>query len=138
LAAGRSEQIFLVDDSPDDTRMTLRALRSIVPEVSVSVARDGEEALSLLLGETRLEPELILLDLKMPKIHGFQVLTTLREDDRTRATPVVVFTSSSDPSDIEQARDLGANAFVCKPIDSDEYADAVRQAVATYRLVAVN
>ncbi|HVL38147.1 MAG TPA: response regulator [Fimbriimonadaceae bacterium] len=122
--------ILLVEDNPDDERLTLRAMRqSEIPNIIV-VARDGAEALEYLLGESRQGarlPMLVLLDLKLPKIGGLEVLQRLREDERTKSLPVVVLTSSDEERDIMQSYNLGANSYIRKPVDFDEFIDAVRQ-----------
>ena len=126
--------ILLVEDNPDDEALILRALQrnNIVNEIVV--ARDGVEALDYLFGtgsyatqdETVL-PQLILLDLKLPKLDGREVLQRLRADDRTRLLPVVVLTSSDEDRDIIESYRLGANSYVRKPIDFIQFAEAVRQ-----------
>lgn len=121
--------ILLVEDNADDEQLTLRAMRqSDVPNI-IRVARDGAEALEFLFGAAsngRL-PDLILLDLKLPKISGLEVLEKIRGDDRTRSLPVVVLTSSDEECDIMDSYSLGANSYIRKPVDFDEFIDAVRQ-----------
>ncbi len=125
-------QVLVVEDDPDEARMTLMAVARIKPQVSVRLAGDGEEALKLLLWERSCQPGLVFLDLKLPKIHGLEVLRALREDPVCSKIPVVVFSSSADPTDMEDARRLGANDYVCKPIDWDDYLRAIYDAAATY------
>jgi two-component system, response regulator len=123
--------VLLVEDNPDDEKLTLRAMRqSEVPSI-VIVARDGAEALDYLLGEgdgkpTSL-PSLVLLDLKLPKIGGLEVLQRLRNHERTRALPIVVLTSSDEDSDISESYQLGANSYIRKPVDFEEFNECVRQ-----------
>ena len=124
--------IVVVEDNPDEARMTLQAIAQIKPPVLVGLACDGEEALELLVGEHRRLPKLIFLDLKLPKVNGFEVLSALREDPGCNSIPVVIFSSSADPKDIDKARTLGANDYICKPIDWDDYVRVVCEAVATY------
>jgi two-component system, response regulator len=125
--------ILLVEDNPDDEALTLRALRKNNIANEVVVARDGEEALDLLFGRGKaagqppLEPQLTLLDLKLPKVDGITVLRELRADERTRGLPVVVLTSSNEERDLTESYDLGANSYVRKPVDFLEFTDAVRQ-----------
>ena len=125
---GEPKTILLVEDNPDDEKLTLRAMRqSDVPNIIV-VARDGAEALEYLFAQdaSRL-PSLILLDLKLPKISGLEVLEKLKSDTRTRTLPVVVLTSSDEERDIFQSYNLGANSYIRKPVDFDEFMDSVRQ-----------
>jgi two-component system, response regulator len=120
--------ILLVEDNADDEQLTLRAMRqSEVPNI-IRVARDGAEALDHLFGpaSSRL-PDLILLDLKLPKISGLEVLQKLRAEEKTKSLPVVVLTSSDEERDILESYSLGANSYIRKPVDFDEFIDAVRQ-----------
>lgn len=120
--------ILLVEDNADDEQLTLRAMRqSDIPNI-IRVARDGAEALDKLFGaaETRL-PDLVLLDLKLPKVNGLEVLQKIRADERTKTLPVVVLTSSDEERDIVDSYELGANSYIRKPVDFDQFIDAVRQ-----------
>jgi CheY-like chemotaxis protein len=120
--------ILLVEDDPDDEVLTLRALRRAQVGNAVLVARDGVEALDRLLGDgagPREIPQVVLLDLKLPKIDGLEVLRRLRADERTRLLPVVVLTSSSEERDLVESYRLGANSYVRKPVDFGEFAEAV-------------
>ena len=127
--------ILLVEDNPDDAALTLRALeKNDIANSMVKVASNGVEALDYLFGtgdydgrDTTAQPELILLDLKMPKMDGIEVLRRLRQDDRTRLLPVVVLTSSDEKEDIVKIYNLGANSYIRKPVDFDEFTEAVRQ-----------
>lgn len=126
--------IMLVEDNPDDEELTLRALRQHHIKNRVIVARDGAEALDYLHGngpdagnQTTPLPELVLLDLKMPKVDGLEVLRRLRADKRTRLMPVIILTSSKEEQDIVESYSLGANSFVRKPVDYTEFIEAVRQ-----------
>ena len=127
--ATEPKTILLVEDNSDDEQLTLRAMRqSDVPNI-IRVARDGAEALDHLFGPTagtRL-PDLVLLDLKLPKISGLEVLGRIRSDGRTRGLPVVILTSSDEEKDIVESYNLGANSYIRKPVDFDEFIDAVRQ-----------
>jgi CheY-like chemotaxis protein len=124
--------ILLVEDNPDDELLTRRALRRIetVPH-DVAVVRDGVAALEYLHGSGESGeapaklPDLVLLDLKMPKLSGLEVLQRLRSHERTRDLPVVVFTSSSEERDLRSSYDMGANAYVRKPVDFAEFCEAV-------------
>jgi CheY-like chemotaxis protein len=118
--------ILLVEDNPDDERLTLRALRRGHLANPIVVARNGEEALNLVLGDGPL-PCVVLLDLKLPKVDGLEVLRQIRSRDRTRLLPVVVLTSSSEDRDIIESYSLGANSYVRKPVNIDDFTDAVRQ-----------
>ena len=130
----RSGIILLVEDRQDDVDLTLRAFKKSKIVNQVVVARDGEEALDYLfatgahagrdLGQM---PDVVLLDLKLPKIGGHEVLRRIRADERTRRVPVVVLTSSNEDLDIVQSYDLGANSFVRKPVDFAQFIEATQQ-----------
>lgn len=119
--------ILLVEDNPDDEALTLRALKRNNIMNEVVVARDGVEALDYLLGDTHLMPQVVLLDLKLPKVDGMEVLRRLRADEGTKLMPVVVLTSSDEEQDIVDSYSLGANSYIRKPVDFDQFAEAVRQ-----------
>jgi two-component system response regulator len=127
----RRKSILLVEDNPDDEALTLRALRKHDLADEVVVVRDGAEALAFFYETTRAGdeplPDLVLLDLKLPKVDGLQVLKILRDDAHTRRLPVVVLSSSSEERDIVQSYELGANSYVRKPVDFAEFSEAVRQ-----------
>jgi len=127
----RRKSILLVEDNPDDEALTLRALRKHDLANEVVVVRAGAEALAFFYEATRAGdeplPELVLLDLKLPKVDGLQVLKILREDAHTRRLPVVVLSSSSEERDIVQSYELGANSYVRKPVDFAEFSETVRQ-----------
>lgn len=118
--------IVLVEDNPDDERLTLRALNRGKISNEILVARNGEEALDLIFAQNPL-PCVVLLDLKLPKIDGLEVLRHLRENEKTRLLPVVMLTSSSEERDIIESFSLGANSYVRKPVDIDQFTEAVRQ-----------
>lgn len=118
--------ILLVEDNPDDERLTLRALHRGHLANPVVVARSGDEALQLLFSLNPL-PCVVLLDLKLPRVDGLEVLRQIRGRDRTRLLPVVVLTSSSEDRDIVESYSLGANSYVRKPVNIDEFTEAVRQ-----------
>lgn len=118
--------IVLVEDNPDDERLTLRALRRSKISNEILVARNGEEALELIFAQDPL-PCVVLLDLKLPKIDGLEVLRSLRQTETTRLLPVVMLTSSSEERDIIESYSLGANSYVRKPVDIDQFTEAVRQ-----------
>ena len=127
-------EILLVEDDPNDVELTLSALSENHLANEVVVARDGVEALDYLFGTGRhagrdmtAMPQLVLLDLKLPKVDGLQVLRRVRADERTRRLPVVIFTSSSEEEDLIKSYDLGANSYVRKPIDFDQFLEATRQ-----------
>lgn len=126
--------ILLVEDNPDDELLLLRALKKNHILNRVVVARDGVEALNYLFSTGAYEgkhseplPQLILLDLKLPKIDGHEVLKRLRADPRTKYIPVVVLTSSTEERDIITSYDVGANGFVQKPVDFNEFVDVANQ-----------
>jgi len=124
--------ILLVEDDRDDEELTLRALRRSNIKNEVIVAHDGAEALEILFGEGKfmdheidLLPAVVLLDLKLPKVSGIEVLRRIRGDARTRRLPVVVLTSSRQERDRDEVYDLGANSYICKPVDFEKFTEAV-------------
>jgi two-component system, response regulator len=119
-------QILLVEDNPDDERLTIRALRRGNLTNEILIARNGEEALTLLFSLNPL-PCVMLLDLKLPKIDGLEVLRRTRANESTRLLPVVVLTSSSEDRDVVDSYNLGANSYVQKPVDFNQFTDSVRQ-----------
>lgn len=126
-------ELLLVEDNPQDLELALRALRKANLATWVHVARDGAEALEFVfckgLHATRRiadVPRVILLDLKLPKVDGIEVLRRIRSDARTKLIPVVVLTSSNMPSDLVATYQLGVNSYVVKPIESERFCDAVR------------
>ena len=130
----RGKTILLVEDNPDDVELTLRAFDKSKVANEILVARDGQEALDYLFatgmhkgraGATL--PEVVLLDLKLPKVDGFGVLRRLRSNEVTRRLPVVVLTSSNEQQDVLASYDLGANSFVRKPVDFGQFVEATRQ-----------
>jgi CheY-like chemotaxis protein len=125
-------KILLVEDNPDDAALTELALRGGLP-ATLAIARDGEEALDYLLNEANDLPRLVLLDLRLPNTDGLEVLRHIREHERTSAIPVVILTSSSSPDDVAAGYRYGANSYVRKPVDFDQFAGLVRQ-VGSYWL----
>ena len=130
----REKTILLVEDNPDDVELTLRAFDRAKIANTVVVATDGEQALDYLFAtgshagrDPEDMPTLILLDLKLPKVMGLDVLKRMRADERTKRLPVVVLTSSNEERDIVSSYDLGANSFVRKPVDFAQFLEAARQ-----------
>ncbi len=123
--------ILLVEDNPDDVDLTIMALEKSNILNKVKVARNGEEALDMLHGLNGVEPQalpaVVLLDLNMPKINGLEVLKEIRSNERTRRLPVVILTSSREEQDIIRGYDLGANSYIRKPVDFENFVSAVRQ-----------
>lgn len=130
----KSKIILLVEDNQDDEELALLALKKGKIVNDVIVARDGAEALEYLFGngsgadrEVSELPQLVLLDLKLPKVDGLEVLHRLRAEPRTRRLPVVILTSSKEEDDLMRGYDEGANSYVRKPVDFDEFVEVVRQ-----------
>lgn len=126
--------ILLVEDNADDEALTLRALKKNNIKNEVVVARDGAEALEYLFGTSRNGgrtprgvPQLVLLDLKLPKVDGLEVLRRLRGDERTKLLPVVILTSSTEEKDLVSGYSLGANSYIRKPVDFVQFTEAVQQ-----------
>jgi two-component system response regulator len=131
---GRDETILLVEDNPDDVELTMRAFRKNKIANNIVVARDGVEALDYLFcrgayasRNIKDAPRLILLDLKMPRMDGLQVLERLRADEYTKLIPVVILTSSKEEQDLISGYKSGANSYVRKPVDFNQFVEAVRQ-----------
>lgn len=130
----KNKIVLLVEDNPDDEALTVRALRKNHLSNEIIVARDGQEALDFMFGQgtyadrdTSVLPQVILLDLKLPKVDGLQVLEQLRANPKTRHVPIVILTSSSQEQDMIRGYDLGANSFVRKPVDFEQFLEAARQ-----------
>ncbi len=130
----RAVDILLVEDNAEDVEMTLRALRRARLTNPVEVVEDGAAALDYIFGTGRFagrdaarRPRVVLLDLKLPKIDGLEVLRRLRADERTRDVPVVVLTSSREQPDVAEAYRLGVNSYIVKPVDFDRFVEAVAQ-----------
>ncbi len=128
-------EILLVEDDPDDVELTLHALRKENLANKIHVARDGEEALDFLFCNGAFAarsfvhpPKLVLLDLKLPKVDGMKVLKQLRGDPRTRTIPVVILTSSEEERDLVISYHLGANSYIQKPVDFDQFRETVKSA----------
>lgn len=126
--------ILLVEDNPNDAKLTVHALEKSNLGNEIVVARDGAEALDYLFGtgayegrDTSVMPMIVLLDLKLPRVDGFEVLQRLRSEERTRFLPIVVLTSSREERDIIESYSLGVNSYVCKPVDFSGFMDAARQ-----------
>jgi two-component system, response regulator len=126
--------ILLVEDNPNDVKLTLHAFKKHNLVNRIHVLRDGVEALDFFFGgdaqpelKPRDQPKVILLDLKLPKVDGLEVLTRLKSDPSTRSIPVVMLTSSREDPDIRKCYDLGVNSYIVKPVDFDRFVEAVRQ-----------
>jgi CheY-like chemotaxis protein len=129
-----NKTILLVEDNPDDEALAIRALKRNHISNQIVVARDGVEALDYLFGngvhagrDLSIKPTVILLDLKLPRIDGIEVLRRLREDDRTKLLPVVVLTTSSEEQDMLDSYSLGCNSYIRKPVDFIQFSEAIRQ-----------
>jgi len=126
--------ILLVEDNPDDEALTLRALKKNNIQNEVVIARDGVEALAYLFGtgayagrDVSVLPSVTLLDLKLPKLDGLEVLKKIRADERTKLLPVVILTSSKEEQDLINGYKVGANSYIRKPVDFSQFIEAVRQ-----------
>jgi CheY-like chemotaxis protein len=134
--------ILLVEDSINDVELTRRALQKPGLTNRLFVVRDGEEALEFVFAkgryagrDFRTQPKVVLLDLKLPKVDGLQVLREIKSDDRTKSIPVVVVTSSQENSDIKEAYRLGANSYIIKPVDFDAFAKALSELAMYWALL---
>jgi two-component system, response regulator len=133
--------ILLVEDNPNDVKLTLHAFERANLANSVHVARDGVEALEFLFGgasnpddKIPHRPKLVLLDLKLPRVDGHEVLKRIKADRRTCGIPVVVLTSSSEESDVMRTYEVGANSYIVKPVDFEQFTEAIRE-IGKYWLV---
>lgn len=133
MSSQRNEDILLIEDNPNDVELTLRAFKEAKVANKIRVASDGAEVLDHFFGKGEYAgdslanlPRLILLDLKLPKVDGLEVLRRLKSEDRTRRIPVVVLTSSREESDRVASYHLGANSYIVKPVDSEKFFEAVK------------
>ena len=125
-------EILMIEDDPDDAELALHALQSQKIVNRIVIVEDGAEALDFLFGTGQYQgrditnlPKIILLDLKLPKVNGLEVLERVKADERTKAIPIVILTSSNQDPDIKRAYDLGANSYIVKPVDFDQFAETV-------------
>ncbi|MBS1972373.1 MAG: response regulator [Bdellovibrionales bacterium] len=130
----KSKYILLVEDNKDDEDLTVRALRKGNISNDIQVVRDGAEALDYLFAQgayvgrdVSQRPQVVLLDLKLPKINGLEVLKKIRETDSTKSLPVVILTSSREEKDLLNGYKLGANSYICKPVDMNQFTTAIQQ-----------
>ncbi len=126
--------ILLVEDNPFDAELTMRALKEIKILNRIHLLTDGEEAMNYLFGlgeysgrDINLNPKVIFLDLKLPKVDGLEILKKVKEDERTRTIPIVIVTSSKEERDIIKSYKLGVNSYIVKPVDSDKFVDSIKE-----------
>jgi CheY-like chemotaxis protein len=132
MSAAEASDILLVEDSPDDVKLTLRALQRAHIANSIHVARDGEEALTFLFGESGTTPRanmpvLVLLDVRLPKVDGLEVLRRIKSSPATQPVPVVMLTASNEARDVAESYQLGANSYIVKPVNFDQFASVISQ-----------
>jgi two-component system, response regulator len=130
MANHKSKIILLVEDNPDDVELTKRALKKGKILNDLIIAEDGEKALNLLLGNKDnppLRPELVLLDLKLPKVDGLEVLRQIRTNESTKLVPVVILTSSKEEKDLINGYSRGANSYIRKPVNFEQFVESVHQ-----------
>jgi CheY-like chemotaxis protein len=121
--------IFLIEDNPGDIKLITSQLNILMPGCSITIAHDGEQALEMLFNAPgRTLPDLIMMDLNLPKMTGHEVLAEIKKDARLRSVPVVIFSSSASPKDILTAYENHGNCYIVKPFDYHEFNDAIRQA----------
>jgi CheY-like chemotaxis protein len=142
MSQPESVEVLLVEDDPTDLQLALRALQKANLAGHLRVARDGAEALSFIFCEGThigrsidVMPKVVLLDLKLPKINGLQVLQRMKGDPRTKTIPVVVLTSSKEPSDVADSYQLGVNSYIVKPVNFERFAAAVQELVTYWLLL---
>jgi two-component system, response regulator len=126
MTRSNGRKILLVEDNPDDVALTLRAFKKNNIMNEVVVAKDGKEALDLLFDKSKDLPAIVLLDLKLPKVDGLEVLKQIRSEKDTKMIPVIILTSSKQDEDLKNGYKLGCNSYIRKPVDFTQFAEAVR------------
>jgi DNA-binding response OmpR family regulator len=129
-----TNMVLLIEDDPDHELLTIRALKRSNISSEIRVARDGEEAIDLLTGPNAIHPRVVLLDLKLPKIDGLEVLRRIRQSDTAGLLPVVILTSSDEQCDVVRSYQFGVNSYIRKPVNFQDFEEAARQ-LGTYWLV---
>jgi len=134
MTTEKRPRVLLVEDNKDDVDLTLQAFRMNQIAADIDVARDGAEALEYLFptGAPRPIPTVVLLDLKLPRVDGLEVLRRLRSDERTRRIPVVILTSSGEPRDLQQIAEIGVERYIRKPVSFSEFRETTRELADTW------
>ena len=122
--------IFLIEDNQGDIKLITSQLKNLIPNCNIVIAHDGERALELLMGEYRTKrlPDLIIMDLNLPKVTGHEILMEIKREQRLRSVPVVIFSSSASPKDVASVYENHGNCYIVKPFDYHEFNEAIRHA----------
>ncbi len=122
----KEKVVLLIEDNPDDVELTIKAFQKNGITNKIVVAHDGVEAIDMLFGPNAIKPVVVMLDIKLPKVDGFEVLKRIKSDNGTKLIPIVILTSSKEEQDLFNSYALGANSYVRKPVDFDQFIDVVK------------